>query len=166
MSRNTVPNRTAADHLKQGAKQIKTTYNALYKKTGGVGGPGQNLKAIVTGKTAPGMPKIPAGVRAKAAAMGAASVTPLGPVVAFAGGVAKSVKATAAAKAAAKGPKVAPAPQKEIKLAIKKPAAAPAKPAAPSRPTSPAPMSKPGAAKAAAPARPTGAAPVNKPAKR
>jgi hypothetical protein len=165
MSKHTIPNRTAADHLKQGVKQVKTTYNALYKKTGGVGGPAQNLKAIVKGKTGPGMPQIPAGVRAKAAAMGAASVTPIGPAVAFAAGVAKSVKATAAAKAAAKGPKAAPAQQKEFKLALKKPAAPAAKPAAPARPASPAPMNKPGTAKAA-PARPGSAAPMNKPAKR
>jgi len=144
VSKNNPANRKVADHLKQGVKQIGKTYNALYKSQGGIGGPKDNIKAIVTGRTSKDMPKIPAGTRAAAAAMGAASVTPLGPVAAFASGVKKSVVAKADAKAAAKAPKVA-TPQKEIKLAIKKPAPTGAKP--PARPSTPAPTTKPGSQK-------------------
>ena len=145
MSKNNPANRNALDHAKQGVKQIGKTYKALYTSQGGIGGPKDNIKAIVTGRTSKHTPKIPAATRASAAAMGAASVTPLGPVAAFASGVRKSVVAKADAKAAAKAPKVT-APQKEIKLAIRKPAAAaPAAAKPPARPATPAPMNKPGA---------------------
>lgn len=86
--------RTAGGHIKEGFKNVKATYNALYNKSGPSGGAktgANNFKAIATGRTAAGAP-IPAGARAKVAAMGAASVTPIGPIAAFAAGVKKSIK--------------------------------------------------------------------------
>jgi hypothetical protein len=132
-------NRKTADHLKEGVKNIKTSYEAMYTKTAGMGGPAANLKTIVTGKTGKGMEKKPAAMRAKAAAAGVLSVTPLGPVASFASGVAKSVQAKAdakVAKAAAAAAKNAPpgAPKTFLKI---KPQSAPT--AAPARPTKPAP---------------------------
>lgn len=93
MSKNPA-NRNAADHLKQGVKNIKTTYDALYNRKGPGGGATtvpNNVKLIATGRTDAGMPKQTAKTRVGLAAMGAASVTPVGPVAAFAMGVKKSV---------------------------------------------------------------------------
>lgn len=118
-------NRNVGDHLKEGAKNIKTTYDALYNRKGvgeGVGGTVKNnIKVAATGKTGAGMPKASPATRAKVVGMGAASVTPLGPVAAFASGVAKSVKQTNAAKAAQNAPKpatnaAAAAPKTFLKL--------------------------------------------------
>lgn len=111
MSKNPA-NRGVGDHLKEGGKNIKTAYQTLYnRKQMGEGVAGtvkNNLKIIATGKSASGMPKAPASQRARMTAMGAASVTPLGPVAAFASGVAKSVKDTKAAIAKQNAPKPAP----------------------------------------------------------
>src|SRR5262249_40931230 len=101
MSKNPA-NRTVADHLKQGLKNVPGTYKALYNRpTKGLGGGAStvptNLRVIAKGNTAPGMAKLPASTRVKVVAMGAASVTPIGPVAAFASGVAKSVKQKTAA---------------------------------------------------------------------
>ncbi len=118
-------NRNVGDHLKEGVKNIKTTYDALYNRKGvgeGVGGTVKNnIKVAATGKTGAGMPKASPATRAKVVGMGAASVTPLGPVAAFASGVAKSVKQTNAAKAAQNAPKpatnaAAAAPKTFLKL--------------------------------------------------
>jgi hypothetical protein len=131
MSKNPA-NRTALDHVKQGLKQIPKTYAGLYNRPAGPGGGAStipsNLRVIVKGNTSPGMPKIPGATRAKVVAMGAASVTPAGPIAAFAIGVNKSKQAKATAKAniaAAKaaraaGPAAAPA-AKNIALKVKQP---------------------------------------------
>src|SRR5215813_4835764 len=105
MSKNPA-NRTVAGHIKEGFKQIPKTYKGLYNQPGpkGIGGARtipNNVRVIATGKTSPGMPKKSAGLRAGLAAMGAASVTPAGPIAAFGIGINKSVKEKAAAKAAA-----------------------------------------------------------------
>jgi hypothetical protein len=138
MSKNNPANRTVADHLKQGVKNIPKTYKTLYTDQSGMGGgPKMNLKVAATGKTASGLgTKASPGTRAKIVAMGTASVTPLGPVAAFASGVAKSVKETSKAKAKAAAPAAAP---KQIVVNRKpgapmvggKPPAAPATPATP-----------------------------------
>lgn len=139
--------RGVADHLKAGAKNIKTTYNTLYNRPGPGGGAGtvpMNLKIAAIGKTGKNMPKAPAATRAKVVGMGALSVTPLGPVAAAVSGVVKSVQAKSQAKAnlaAAKNPAPAKsAPTLNIK--------APTKPAAPAakvgvKPAAPAPATGP-----------------------
>jgi hypothetical protein len=143
-----VANRGVGGHLKAGVQNIKKTYDTLYNRSGPGGGASTvptNLKIIATGKTSAKLGddhKVPAATRAKMVGMGAASVTPLGPVAAAISGVKKSVEAKAQAKAniaAAKNPAPAkPAPT----LAIKKPAAPAtpgAKPAAPgAKPATPA----------------------------
>jgi len=103
VSKNPI-NRGVTDHIKEGLKNIPKTYNTLYNRPGmaeGVGGTVKtNLKVIATGKTSSTLTnKVAPERRAKLAAMGAASVTPLGPVAAFAAGVKKSVDAKADAKA-------------------------------------------------------------------
>lgn len=83
--------RGVGGHIKEGLKAVKETYKGLYNspsqgaKTGA-----SNLKAIATGRTASGQ-AVPGATRAKVAAMGVASVTPVGPIAAFAAGVKKSV---------------------------------------------------------------------------
>jgi hypothetical protein len=103
-------NRTKLDHVKEGLKNIGGTYQTLYKRPAGPGGGKEtipsNLRVIAKGNTSPGMAKLPAATRAKVAVMGAASVTPAGPVAAFALGVKKSVKEKAAAKADARATQV------------------------------------------------------------
>ena len=146
MSKNPA-NRTATDHIKEGLRNIPKTYDTLYNRPKGPGGGlqtvPQNLRVAATGKTGPGMPKQPAATRAKIVGMGAASVTPLGPVAAFASGVVNSVKSKNAAIAKAKAPKAPPA---ALKTAFKKPPVAPAMPAfKAATPSSAAP--KPGGAK-------------------
>jgi hypothetical protein len=114
MSKNPA-NRTIGDHIKEGVKQIPKTYKGLYNQPGPMGGAKtipNNVRVIATGKTAPGMPKKSAGLRAGLAAMGAASVTPAGPIAAFGMGINKSVKEKAAARAAANAAPAAPAPPK------------------------------------------------------
>jgi hypothetical protein len=136
-------NRNALDHIKAGVKNIPNTYNTLYnREMGGAKTAAQNVRIITKGNTGSGMPKIAPATRAKLAVMGAASVTPLGPVAAFASGVAKSVEKKAAAKAAATKP--APAPAAAPTLA-KRPAQSPAK--SPAKPAS-SPAAKPTAAPA------------------
>ena len=109
MSKNNPANRTVADHLKQGVKNIPKMYNTLYGSQGGMSGPKQMLKVAATGKTSSQLDtKVSAAKRAKIVGMGAASVTPLGPVAAFASGVAKSVKDMNKAKAKAAAPPAAP----------------------------------------------------------
>ncbi|MFA6044597.1 MAG: hypothetical protein WC718_06405 [Phycisphaerales bacterium] len=160
MSKNPA-NRNVGDHLKEGVKNIKSTYNTLYNRSGpnqmaeGVGGTVKtNLKILATGKTAANMPKVPTATRAKLGVMGAASVTPLGPVAAFANGVAKSVKQTSAAIAKQNAPKTAPGATP--KLNIKSPGAPASSASAPSAPASGAkpgfaPASKPSGAMAKGP---------------
>ena len=150
MSRNPA-NRTVAGHVKEGLKNIPKTYQGLYNRPGPMGGAKtvpQNVKLIATGKTSSALNnKISAGNRAKLAALGAASVTPAGPVAAFAMGVNKSVKDKAAAKANAAAPKPAAAPPPKLK--IKATAATPPKapPAPAKRGVVPAAPPKPGAPK-------------------
>ncbi len=89
-------NRTVGGHIKEGFKNIKTTYKALYNNDapkdmgGGKNTAKTNVKAITTGKM--GSRTMTAGGRAGLAAIGVASVTPVGPIAAFALGVKKSVK--------------------------------------------------------------------------
>lgn len=111
MSKNPA-NRNAADHLKQGVKNIKTTYDALYNRKGPGGGATtvpNNVKLIATGRTDAEMPKQSTKTRVGLAAMGAASVTPVGPVAAFAMGVKKSVNDKEKAVARQQANAVAPA---------------------------------------------------------
>lgn len=92
MSDKFADKRTGAGHIKQGFKAVKETYKALYNnKTAGAKTGANNLKAVVTGRTADGK-VVPKAARAKVGALGAASVTPIGPIAAFAMGVKKSVK--------------------------------------------------------------------------
>jgi hypothetical protein len=99
-------NRNVLDHLKAGVKNVPKVYQALYNRPGPGGGAStikNNLKVIAKGKTTSlvsGGKKYSAGVRAGLVGAGAASVTPLGPVVAVGMGIAKSVKDTIKAKAA------------------------------------------------------------------
>jgi hypothetical protein len=142
----TTSQRTVADHLKAGVKNVPKMYNTLYNRPAGPGGGAStvptNIKIAATGRTGKDMPKQPAATRAKIVGMGALSVTPLGPVAAAVSGVVKSVQAKSQAKAnlaAAKNP--APATSAP-KLAVKTPAPKPgatATPKAPARPTTPAP---------------------------
>jgi hypothetical protein len=118
MSKNPA-NRTVAGHIKEGFKQIPKTYKGLYNQPGPMGGAKtipNNVRVIATGKTSKNMPQKSAGLRAGLAAMGAASVTPAGPIAAFGIGVNKSVKEKAAAKAAANAAPAAPAPAPKLKL--------------------------------------------------
>jgi hypothetical protein len=136
--------RTVADHLKAGAKNVPKMYNTLYNRPAGPGGGAStvptNIKIAATGRTGKDMPKQPAATRAKIVGMGALSVTPLGPVAAAVSGVVKSVQAKSQAKAnlaAAKKP--APAtPAAKSATPAPKPGAT-ATPKAPARPTTPAP---------------------------
>ena len=136
--------RTVADHLKAGAKNVPKMYNTLYNRPAGPGGGAStvptNIKIAATGRTGKEMPKQPAATRAKIVGMGALSVTPLGPVAAAVSGVVKSVQEKSQAKAnlaAAKKP--APAtPAAKSATPAPKPGAT-ATPKAPARPTTPAP---------------------------
>lgn len=91
--------KNAATDVKAGLKNVPGMYKTLYNQGGPVGGVGKTVKAnvnIITtgtpGKSPVGMTKNnhSAATRAKLAVAGAASVTPLGPVVGFALGVANS----------------------------------------------------------------------------
>jgi hypothetical protein len=91
-----IAHRGVGGHLKAGVQNIKNTYKALYNQGGPGGGiktGATNLKIIATGK--PGKSefdtKFSPGTRAKIAVVGAASVTPLGPLVAIGMGIKKSV---------------------------------------------------------------------------
>ena len=128
MSKNPA-NRTLAGHIKEGFKQIPKTYQGLYNQPGPMGGAKtipNNVRVIAKGNTAKGMPQKPASLRAGLAAMGAASVTPVGPIAAFGIGVSKSVKEKAAARANANAAPATPKPAPTLK--IKNPTAAPATP--------------------------------------
>jgi translation initiation factor IF-2 len=161
--------RTVADHLKAGVKNVPKMYNTLYNRPAGPGGGAStvptNIKVAATGRTGKDMPKVAASTRAKIVGMGALSVTPLGPVAAAVSGVVKSVQAKSQAKAnlaAAKTAAPASAPKLNTKSAAPAPkpgATAPA-PKAPARPTTPAPAmgakanAKPGSAAPAPGAKP------------
>ncbi len=140
--------RTVADHLKAGAKNIPKMYNTLYNRPAGPGGGAStvptNIKVAATGRTGKDMPKVAAATRAKLVGMGALSVTPLGPVAAAVSGVVKSVQEKSQAKANLAAKKPAPAttaPKVGAKTATPapKPVSAPATAKAPARPTTPAP---------------------------
>lgn len=123
--------RTAAGHIKEGLKNIKATYKALYNRPGAGPTSGSktaatNLK-IVAGKEVPGIPRQPAKVRAKLGALGAASVTPVGPIAAFAAGVKKSI-------AEKKADKAMKAEVKAIKKDLAAPKFQPATPSSSARP--------------------------------
>lgn len=112
---NNPANRGIGGHIKEGFKNVPKMYGALYNAKGPAGaklGVGNtvagNVKTVVTGKSSPGLPAKPGAQRAKIAAVGASSVTPLGPVVAVGLGIAKSVADKRAAVAAQ--PKAAPKP--------------------------------------------------------
>lgn len=119
-NKNNPANRGVGGHIKEGLKNIPKMYNALYNAPSVPGNKNSakigvkptvaaNVRTIATGKSVPGLPdKAPAGQRVKIAAVGAASITPLGPIAAVGLGIKNSVKAKAAAKAAA--PKPAPKP--------------------------------------------------------
>jgi hypothetical protein len=97
--------KNVAKDIKAGFKNIKTTYDTLYNRTGPGGGAktvATNVKYIVKGSMAQKVgtnAKGDGGARAKLAAVGAASVTPIGPIVAFAAGVKKSADDRAKLKA-------------------------------------------------------------------
>jgi len=125
----------AAADIKAGFKNVPTMYKTLYKPN-----PGQTsaqhtksmLKVIGTGRAhAGGQVTTPAN-RARLAVAGATSVTPLGPVTAFALGVRQSRenRATAKAAKAALPPKrmVAPAMGRPAPVAVKLPRTAAASP--------------------------------------
>lgn len=105
MSKNPA-NRSVAGHIKEGFKNIPKTYKALYNqpKTTNPGASGKgvgktikdNVKYIVKGPPksitqTPQQKKNTNQLRTTTAVMGAASVTPVGPIAAFALGVKKSV---------------------------------------------------------------------------
>lgn len=160
MSKNPI-NRGVGDHLKAGLKNVSKTYNTLYNRSAmgeGVGGTVKtNLKIIATGKTSSTLTnKVAPERRAKLAAMGVASVTPLGPVAAFAAGVKKSVDAKADAKAKkaaltaakpgvtskpvvpqAKGSGIAPAPKSVKPMTVPTKAPGLNKPGVPGKPGAP-----------------------------
>lgn len=125
--------RTAAGHIKEGLKNIKATYKALYNRPGAGPTSGSktaatNLK-IMAGKEVPGVPRQPAKIRAKLGALGAASVTPVGPIAAFAAGVKKSI-------AEKKADKAMKAEVKAIKKELATPKFQPATPSVSVRPAS------------------------------
>lgn len=79
--------RNVGGHIKEGLKNIGTTYKALVKNAP------SNVKLIVKGKLNDNVDnKISPGSRAKIAGMGAMGVTPVGPIAAFGLGVKKSVE--------------------------------------------------------------------------
>jgi len=88
MSKNPA-NRGIGDHLKEGLKNIPTTYKALYTPSNIK----SNVQIIGTGKTSANKldNKVPLEKRAKVVGMGAMSVTPVGPIAAFGLGVKKSI---------------------------------------------------------------------------
>ncbi len=107
MSKNPI-NRTAVDHIKEGFKNIPKVYKALYNqpKTDAKGAPGKgvgatikdNVKYVVQGPMknrvmTPQQKTADNKTRATVVGMGAASVTPVGPIAAFAVGVKKSIQA-------------------------------------------------------------------------
>jgi hypothetical protein len=125
---NNPANRGVGGHIKEGLKNIPKMYGALYNAKGPGGGQlgvkntvAGNVKTVVTGKSSPGLPAKPGSQRAKIAAVGASSVTPLGPVVAVGLGIAKSVNDKKAAVAAQKpAPKAAAPLSPQQKQAQKK----------------------------------------------
>jgi hypothetical protein len=152
MSKNNPANRSVGGHIKEGFKNIPTMYKGLYNRPmEGAKTVPTNLKIIATGKTSSMLDnKAPASTRAKLAAMGALSVTPAGPVAAFAMGVNKSVQQKAAAKAAARAAAVPKPPPAPPKLKLKTPAPTGAVPKAPVMAVKPGMPPKPGAPKIAA----------------
>lgn len=96
--------------IKAGFKNIPAMYKALYKadpRQKSIDTVKGNLRIIGTGKSHPGAEnKHTPGTRARIAVAGVTSVTPIGPITAFALGVQKSKNARAEAKAAK--PLVAP----------------------------------------------------------
>lgn len=94
MSKNPA-NRGLGDHLKQGLKNVPKTYKALYnaKGMGPIQTAKHNVKLIVKGDVVENKEgqKISPGTRAKVAMMGAASITPVGPLAMIADGIKKSV---------------------------------------------------------------------------
>src|SRR5262245_18591118 len=105
-SPNSPANRGVGGHIKEGVKNIPKTYGALYNAKLGNARAGvaatvtSNVKTVVTGRPGAHVPPKSGAERAKIAAVGAASVTPLGPVVAVGLGIAKSVNDKKAAVAA------------------------------------------------------------------
>lgn len=130
-NKNNPANRGIGGHIKEGLKNVPKMYNALYNapavpgnknspKIGVKSTVASNVRTVATGKSAPGLPsKAPAGQRVKIAAVGAASITPLGPLAAVGLGIKNSVKAKADAKAAIKAaaPKVAAKPLTPVQQA-------------------------------------------------
>jgi hypothetical protein len=128
-NKNNPANRGVGGHIKEGLKNVPKVYNALYNakdargaKLGVANTVGANVRTVVTGKSSAALPAKPGAQRAKIAAVGASSVTPLGPIVAVGMGIAKSV----ADKKAAIAKQNPTAPKGPAKVATK-PAASTAK---------------------------------------
>jgi hypothetical protein len=108
-NKNNPANRGVGGHIKEGLKNIPKVYDALYNakdargaRLGVANTVGANARTVATGKSSPGLPAKPGAQRAKIAAVGASSITPLGPIVAAGMGIAKSVADKKAAVAAQK----------------------------------------------------------------
>jgi hypothetical protein len=130
MSKNPV-NRTVGGHIKEGLKNIPKVYKALYNAPTNMnkGAPGKglvttvkdNVKFIAKGPSkaramSPQQKTQANNMRGNLVGMGVASVTPAGPIAAFALGVKKSIQDKKQAKAQVNAPKVGTKPTVALKL--------------------------------------------------